>query len=73
MALAHRSPTLTRLDPLDPSPFRHGGGCEHRDTSDSTIIRAILRIKEVNGYWYVECVPCAHGWQAAYYAEERVG
>ena len=27
----------TRLDPLDPSTFRHGGGCEHRDTTDPTV------------------------------------
>jgi hypothetical protein len=35
-----------RLDPYHPSTFRHAGQCEHRDTSDSALIRAILKVRD---------------------------
>ena len=67
-----RVDTRTRLDPLDPSTFRHGGGCEHRDTTDPTIIKAILRVHDRDGYWWVECATCEHAWQVPNYAAEVV-
>ena len=65
--------TRTRLDPLDPSTFRHGGGCEHRDTTDLTIVKAIVRVHDRDGYWWVECSTCEYGWQVPYYAAESGG
>jgi hypothetical protein len=61
----------TRLDPLDPGTFRHSGGCEHRDTTDPAVIRAILKVSEGagGGYWWVQCGTCDHGWQVAHYAK----
>jgi hypothetical protein len=61
-----------RLDPLDPSTFRHGGGCEHRDTTDPVLIRAILKVRDADGYWWVECGGCDFGWQVPYFAVESV-
>ena len=68
-----RADTRTRLDPMDPATFRHGAGCEHRDTTDPTIVRAILRVHDREGYWWVECSTCEYGWQVPYYAAETVG
>ena len=65
-----RIDTRTRLDPLDPSTFRHLGGCEHRDTTDPTIIKAILTVHEREDYRAVTCASCAGGWQVPYYAAE---
>jgi hypothetical protein len=64
-----------RLDPLDPSTFRHAGGCEHRDTTDPALLRAILKVKDGAGgdYWWVECSICSCGWQVPYFGPERVG
>ena len=53
--------------------FRHGAGCEHRDTTDPAIIGATLRVQEREGYWWVECATCDYGWQVPYYAAESVG
>ena len=47
-----------RLDPLDPSTFRHAGQCEHRDTTDPSILGAILRVRDREGYWWVWCGTC---------------
>ena len=65
----------TRLDPLDPANFRHAPQCEHRDTTDPVLIKAILRVREGGGggYWWVACSMCECGWQVPHYAAERVG
>ena len=68
-----RVDTRTRLDPLDPSTFGHCGGCEHRDTTDPAILRAILRVHDREGYWWVQCGACDCGWQVPYYAAESAG
>ena len=68
-----RVDTRTRLNPLDPSTFRHGGGCEHRAVTDPTIVKAILRVHDRENYWWVECGACDYGWQVPYYAAENVG
>jgi hypothetical protein len=54
-----------RLDPYDPSTFRHAGSCEHRDTTDPDLLRLVLKVKDGagGGYWWVECATCEHGWQ----------
>ena len=41
--------TRARLDPLDPATFRHAPQCEHRDTTDPAIVRAILRVQDRGG------------------------
>jgi hypothetical protein len=61
-----------RLDPLDPSTFGQGGGCEHRATIDPAILRAILRVHDREGYWWVQCGACDFSWQVPYYAAESV-
>ena len=38
-----------RLDPYDPSTFRHTGQCEHRSTSDPALLRAILKVRDGAG------------------------
>jgi hypothetical protein len=38
-----------RLDPYDPSTFRHAGQCEHRYTSDPALLRAILKVRDGAG------------------------
>jgi hypothetical protein len=60
----------TRLDPLDPATFRHAPQCEHRDTTDPDLVRVILRVQEGGGegYWWVTCGICEHGWQIPHYA-----
>jgi len=60
-----------RLDPYDPSTFRHAGQCEHRDTTDPALLRAILRVRDGvdGGYWWVECATCEHGWQVPHYPQ----
>jgi hypothetical protein len=63
----------SRLDPLDPSTFRHHGGCDQRDLTDLAIIRATLRVQEREGYWWVESSMCACCWQVPYYAAKSVG
>jgi hypothetical protein len=42
-----------RLDPYDPSTFRHAGQCEHRDASDPALLRVILKVRDgvSGGYW----------------------
>jgi hypothetical protein len=41
-----------------------------RGTTDPTIVKAILRVQDREGYWWVECAACDHGWQVAYFAAE---
>jgi hypothetical protein len=64
---------LVRLDPCDTSAFRSHEGCEHRDATDSALIRAILKVDEREGYWWVQCGACDGGWQVPFYAAESVG
>jgi hypothetical protein len=60
-----------RLDPYDPSTFRHAGSCEHRDTTDPDLLRLVLKVKDgaggAGGYWWVECGSCETGWQVPHY------
>jgi hypothetical protein len=65
----------TRLDPLDPSTFRHLGQCEFRDTTDPVLIRAVLKVTEgvEEGYSRVECNACGTWWYVPHYAPESVG
>jgi hypothetical protein len=58
-----------RLDPLDPSTFRHAPQC--KDLTDPSILRAILRVHDREGYWWVECAACDRGWQVPHYAAEK--
>jgi len=62
---------VARLDPYDPSTFRHAGQCEHRSTSDPALLRAILKVRDGagGGYWWVECASCEIGWQVPHHAE----
>jgi hypothetical protein len=60
----------TRLDPLDPSTFRHFPACEDRDTTDPKILRAILTVTERESYWFVQCRTCECGWQTPFYEPE---
>ena len=62
-----------RLDPLDPSTFRHAPACDQRDVTDPAIIRATVRVQEREGYWWVESSMCACCWQTPYLAAESVG
>ena len=57
-----------RQDPYDPSTFQHAPQCEHRNVTDPTIVKAILRVLDREDYWYVQCGTCDIGWQVAYFA-----
>jgi hypothetical protein len=61
----------TRLDPYDPSTFRHAGQCEHRNTTDPVLLKAILKVRDGagGGYWWVQCATCDHGWQVPHYPQ----
>jgi hypothetical protein len=63
-----------RLDPYDPSTFRHAGQCEHRETDDPVLLKAILKVRDGvgGGYWWVECATCEHGWQVPHYPQPPV-
>ena len=63
----------TRLDPHDPATFQHFPACGHRDVTDSAIIRAILRVRDREDYWAVECGTCETIWLTPFYAAEGVG
>ena len=72
----HREPLAdgrVRLDPLDPSTFRHAPTCDQRDVTDTAIIKATLRVREREGYWWVESSMCACCWQTPYFAAKSVG
>jgi hypothetical protein len=60
-----------RLDPLDPSTFVHAPQCENRDVTDPAVLRAILRVHDREGYWWVECAACDCGWQVPHYADAK--
>jgi hypothetical protein len=62
-----------RLDPSDPSTFRHAGQCEHRDTSDPALVRVILKVRDGagGGYWWVECGTCEYGLAGSALRRER--
>jgi hypothetical protein len=60
-----------RLDPLDPSTFVHALQCENRDVTDPAVLRAILRVHDREGYWWVECAACDCGWQVPHYADAK--
>jgi len=60
-----------RLDPYDPSTFRHPGECEFASETDPAVIKIVLKVKDGAGgsYWWVECGSCDTAWQVPYYAE----
>jgi hypothetical protein len=72
----YREPSAqpSRLDPLDPTTFRHAPQCEFRDMTDPALLPALLNVKDGSGgdYWWVTCGACATSWQVAYYAAESV-
>ena len=65
----HRPPQVadgrTRQDPLDPALARHGAVCEHRDTTDPALLRALLKVTPADGYSVVECGACSYLWNVA--------
>ena len=64
-----------RLDPLDPSTFRHFPACEYRDATDPALIKIMLKVRDVadGDYWVVECGSCETLWQVPHYAAKRWG
>jgi hypothetical protein len=46
-----------------------GRECEHRYTTDPTILRALLKVQDKETYAWVECGGCNSGWQVPYFAE----
>ena len=52
-----------------------GRECEHRYTTDPTLPRVILKVRDGlgEGYWWVECGACATSWAVPHYARESVG
>jgi hypothetical protein len=64
-----------RLDSFDPSTFRHAGQCEHPDTSDPALLRAILKVRDSVGwdYGWVERDTCECGPQVPHYAVAQMG
>jgi hypothetical protein len=60
-----------RLDPHDPKTSRHAPECEFASTTEPSVVRVLLRVREgmAPGYWWVECGSCNTAWQVAHYAE----
>jgi hypothetical protein len=49
------------------------GGCEFLDATEPSTLRAVLRVTDRDGYWWVECNACDGVWQVPYYASDGVG
>jgi hypothetical protein len=63
---------LVRLDPYDPSTFPHLGAAS-RDATHPAFTRAVLKVQEREGHWWVQCAACDGGWQVPFIARERGG
>jgi hypothetical protein len=61
-----------RLDPRDPATGRHAPQCEHRASTDSLLLKAILGVRDTGDYWVVTCGACETFWQVQYYSEGEV-
>lgn len=65
-----------RQDPLDPSTWpvmNHLGWCEYRDTTDPALLRAILKVRDAESYYVIDCSACEALWRVPYHAAESVG
>ena len=68
----YRDPEMderARLDPLDPKTSQHAGQCEFAGVTDAAVVRLALRVTDKDGYAWVECASCEHGWQVPHFAE----
>jgi hypothetical protein len=57
-----------RLDPLDPATSGHLPQCEFVAATDPAVLKVLLKARERDGYWWVECGSCEAGWQVPFYA-----
>jgi hypothetical protein len=58
-----------RLDPLDPKTGHHAPQCEFASETNSATLKVLLKARERDGYWWVECGSCEAGWQVPFFAE----
>ena len=57
-----------RLDPVDPRTARHLPQCEFASETNPATLKVLLKVRERDGYWWVECASCEAGWQVPFYA-----
>jgi hypothetical protein len=57
-----------RLDPADPRSARHLPQCEFASETNPATLKVLLKVRERDGYWWVECGSCEAGWQVPFYA-----
>jgi hypothetical protein len=62
-----------RLDPVDPRTARHLPQCEFASETNPATLKVLLKVRERDGYWWVECGSCEAGWQVPFYGSESVG
>jgi hypothetical protein len=56
--------TLTIRGPLANAPH-----CEFASETDAAVLKVLLKVRDRDGYWWVECNACDSAWQVPYYAE----
>jgi hypothetical protein len=54
-----------RLDPVDPRTARHLPQCEFVSETNPATLKVLLKARERDGYWWVECGSCQAGWQGS--------
>jgi hypothetical protein len=52
-----------QLDPVDPRTARHLPQCEFASETNPGTLKVLLKVRERDGYWWVECGSCEAGWQ----------
>jgi hypothetical protein len=57
-----------RLDPVDPRTTRHLPQCEFASETNPATLKVLLKVRERDGYWWVDCGSCEAGWQVPFYA-----
>jgi hypothetical protein len=59
---------LEKADPSVENPWSEDGSGH-----DPALLQAILRVRDREGYAWVECGVCDAGWQVPHYAARSVG
>jgi hypothetical protein len=57
------------LDPHDPRTAGHAPQCEFASETNPATLKVLLKVRERDGYWWVECGSCECGWQVPFFAE----
>ena len=61
-----------RLDPLDPKTARHLPQCPYVRETEPATLKLLLKVREREDYWLVDCGICESSWQVAFEAAESI-